>query len=89
VTYRKNTIRLDTGRTQEEKLNIEFQSPRLIRLPEVEQRVGLKKTAVYEYIAAGEFPKPVPLTGKAVAWVESEITGWINGRIRQRNQVTA
>ncbi|WP_206860777.1 helix-turn-helix transcriptional regulator [Lysobacter changpingensis] len=29
----------------------------LLRLPEVMRRVGLKKTAIYERINAGKFPK--------------------------------
>ena len=64
-------------------------SPRLIRLPEVEKRTGLRKSTVYEYIARNKFPKPVQLGAKAVAWVEAEVNEWINKRIQQRDQVPA
>lgn len=56
---------------------------RLIRLPEVLERVALKKTAVYKLISEDEFPKPVEL-GAARAWVEQEITDWISERVARR-----
>jgi prophage regulatory protein len=68
-------------------LSVEANSPSLIRLPEVERRVGLKKSAIYERIAAGHFPRPVPLTQKAIAFVSTEIDAWISDRIRLRKQL--
>lgn len=55
---------------------------RILRLPAVIERVGLKKTAIYEQIDAGHFPKPIPLTvdGRAVGWRESQISRWIEER---------
>ena len=49
---------------------------RFLRLPQVIDRVGLKQTAIYERVRAGTFPKPRPIGGRAVAWIESEITEW-------------
>ena len=37
------------------------QNERIIRLPEVINTVGLKKSAIYKRIKAGEFPKPVKI----------------------------
>jgi len=54
---------------------------RLIRRPEVERRVGLRRTAIYDRIGRGEFPKPVQLGTAAVAWIESEIDAWVEARI--------
>ena len=51
---------------------------RLIRLKEVQHRVGLGRSTIYRWMAEGEFPKPVPLGGHAVAWVESEVEEWID-----------
>jgi prophage regulatory protein len=31
-----------------------------------------------------EFPLPVNLGGRAVAWIESEIDGWIHSRVSER-----
>ncbi|MGB1561609.1 MAG: helix-turn-helix transcriptional regulator [Sinimarinibacterium flocculans] len=56
---------------------------RLIRLPEVLARVGLRKTKVYALIAAGEFPKPVKL-GRDSLWVESEVSAWIQAQAASR-----
>ena len=52
------------------------QQDRLIRLPDVIDRVGLKRTAIYKMIKAGQFPKQVRL-GVASLWSESEVAAWI------------
>ncbi|MBU3577486.1 AlpA family transcriptional regulator [Polynucleobacter sp. UK-Kesae-W10] len=56
---------------------------KLIRLPEVLDRVALKKTAIYRMMAEGDFPLPVKL-GAASAWVEVEINDWIKEKIAQK-----
>ncbi|WP_394438960.1 helix-turn-helix transcriptional regulator [Sphingobium naphthae] len=53
-------------------------SDRLLRLPEVRQRVGLGKTMIYELIADGRFPKPYKITPAAARWSEREIEFWID-----------
>lgn len=52
------------------------QQDRLIRLPDVMDRVGLKRTAIYKMIKAGQFPKQIRL-GVASVWAESEVAAWI------------
>jgi prophage regulatory protein len=54
---------------------------RLIRLPEVIRRVGLKKSSLYSYIAKGWFPQSVPLGVRSVAWDEQAIDRWVADRI--------
>ncbi|MEX3688895.1 helix-turn-helix transcriptional regulator [Paraburkholderia sp. BR14263] len=54
---------------------------RLIRLPEVKKRTGKGTTTVYRDMANGTFPKPVPIGGGRVAWIESQIDAWIDARI--------
>ncbi len=61
----------------------------LLRTPDVERRTGLKKSKLYQLMAAGEFPKPIRLTEKAVAWPESEVTHWIHAKIAQCRQAEA
>ncbi len=56
------------------------QHDRLLRLPEVIQRIGLRRTTIYDRVAAGTFPAPVRLTERAVAWRESEVDSWIEAR---------
>jgi len=53
----------------------------LSRLPRVKQRVGLSRSSIYAKIAVGEFPAPVNLGLRAVAWVDSEVDQWIADRI--------
>lgn len=58
---------------------------RLLRLPEVTQKVGIKKDAIYFRVARGEFPKPIRLGYRAVAWLESEVDQWISNRVSDRD----
>lgn len=51
-----------------------------LRRPAVEEITGLSRSSIYALMARGEFPKPVRLTGKAVAWPESAISEWLNSR---------
>lgn len=57
------------------------QSSVLIRLPEVLRRTALSKTSIYDLAKSGDFPASIPLGGKAVAWLESEVEQWIQSRI--------
>lgn len=54
---------------------------RLIRLKEVQSRVGLGRSTIYRWMAEGNFPKPVRLGGHAVAWVLADIDQWVSQRI--------
>lgn len=60
---------------------------RLIRLKEVKHATGLGRSTIYKYIEEGNFPKSVPLGERAVAWVESEVVGWVMARIEARDLV--
>jgi prophage regulatory protein len=44
----------------------------LIRLSEVQRRVPYSRSTIYLKVARNEFPQPVSLGARAVAWVESE-----------------
>lgn len=46
----------------------------------VEEITGLSRSTIYDLMSKGLFPRPVKLTGKAVAWPESSITDWLNSR---------
>ena len=59
-------------------------APRLIRLPEVMARVGLKRSAIYQRMSEGRFPKSRSLGGKCTVWVEAEIDAWIGNVIRAK-----
>ena len=49
----------------------------LLRLPEVEAVVGLKKSKLYTLIQEGRFPQPVKLGTRSVRWKASSVYAWI------------
>ncbi len=57
---------------------------RLLRLPEVEQIVGFRKTKLYRLVAEGLFPRPRHLAGcaKLSRWSLAEIEGWMAAQFR-------
>ena len=52
----------------------------ILRLPEVSNRTGLSRSAIYRGIDEGSFPAPRRISTRAVGWLESEISGWIDRR---------
>lgn len=64
----------------QDERTIEKTAPgRLIRLPEVMSRVGLKRSSIYQRMSEGRFPKSRSLGPKCAVWVEAEVDNWING----------
>jgi prophage regulatory protein len=57
---------------------------KLIRFPAVQERVSMGRTAVYELMKAGKFPRPVKV-GAASAWIDVEITRWIQELAAKRD----
>ncbi len=56
---------------------------RFLRLPEVMERTGLSRSTIYVRVAAGRFPQPVALGGRAVGWIEAEVDEWVAERIAE------
>lgn len=54
---------------------------RLIRLPEVEQTTGLNRNLIYNL---PDFPRPIKISTRATAWLESEIQLWIKSTIEKQ-----
>jgi len=52
-------------------------------------KTGLPAASIYELMAAGKFPKQVPLSENRVAWVDEEIDAWQDERIAARDQTAA
>jgi prophage regulatory protein len=50
---------------------------RLIRLPEVIARVGIKRSMIYRLMGDGRFPRSRSLGPKCAVWVENEIDAWV------------
>lgn len=55
---------------------------RMLRRNEVEAITGRSRSAIYEGIATGTFPRPVKIGARAVAWPESVIRKWIAERMK-------
>ncbi len=56
---------------------------RLIRLKEVQHRVGVDRSTIYRWMGEGKFPKPVQIGSRAVAWNQREIDTWIEKQLIQ------
>lgn len=63
-------------------------SQRLIRLRDVRLRTGLSSSGIYAKISNGQFPRPIKLGPRASAWIEGEVTDWIEAQI-QRSRKSA
>jgi prophage regulatory protein len=61
------------------------QSGRLLRLPIVMDRTGLSRSGLYGLINREQFPAPVRLGDRAIAWREDEVAEWIASRPAARS----
>jgi len=55
---------------------------RILRRSQVEERIGLSRSSIYQMISDGEFPLPIKLGKRAVGWSEIEINDWLSSRQR-------
>jgi prophage regulatory protein len=55
---------------------------RLLRLPEVLARTGLSRSGLYEIVAKEGALRPIKLGRRASAWIEQEVTQFIEERVR-------
>lgn len=58
----------------------------LNRYKSVLEQTGLKRSSLYKLMSQGDFPKPVRITAKAVAWPSNEVEDWISSRISANQQ---
>jgi prophage regulatory protein len=49
----------------------------LLRRREVEAMTRLSRSTIYELMARGDFPRPVRIGQRAVAWREDAVSAWI------------
>lgn len=56
---------------------IPLRQDRLLRLPQVMDRVGLKRTAIYQRMREGRFPRSRSLGPRCTVWVEAEVDEWV------------
>ena len=61
----------------------------IIRLSDLPQYTGLKRTQIQHYIDKGEFPQPIRLGERAKGWLASEVRAWQHRRIAARERGSA
>ena len=54
---------------------------RILRLPEVERRVGLKQTQIYRLEIKGRFPRRFKISDRASGWDSRAIDEWVEQKI--------
>ena len=69
--------------TPEQTLLLETEH-RILRLPDVQRKTGIKRAHIYSLIAQGRFPKPIRLGVRAVGWNSLEIERWLLDRVLPR-----
>lgn len=54
-----------------------FSQPAFLRIHDVMRLTALSRPTIYRRIAAGRFPAPVHLGGRACAWSPDDLRDWI------------
>ena len=70
-------------------MQLQTTPPTLQRIKQVIQRTGVSRTVLYSLMARGEFPKPVKISARAVAWDSHAVTAWIQSRLQASPLTTA
>lgn len=50
---------------------------KILRLPDVIDRVGLARSSIYAFVSEGRFPAPFKIGARAVGWLDTDIDQWI------------
>ena len=62
---------------------IEFDQ--MLSLRQLEEVVGLRKTANYGAIKSDDFPRPLKLTPRTSAWLRSGVQAWMKTKREERD----
>ena len=57
------------------------QARSLLRIQKVQALTGLARSTLYKLVLEKDFPSPIPLTGRTVAWDSVAVDAWIRARI--------
>lgn len=60
-------------------------SRKILRLPAVQDKTGLRRDSIYRLGRLGQFPGRVKLTERASGWFEDEIDAWLTTRAAERS----
>lgn len=65
-------------RNSNPSVTVSPQIDKVLRLPQVEDSTGLKKSTIYAKIKLNEFPAPLDLGGGRRGWRQSHVQAWID-----------
>jgi prophage regulatory protein len=57
---------------------------KFIVLPQVQEIVPYSASHIWRLEKSGQFPKRIRLGGNRVAWLQSEINGWVESKLAAR-----
>jgi prophage regulatory protein len=55
---------------------------KLLRFPTVRDRTGLSRSTIWRLERSGDFPRHRRISANTVAWLEDDVTAWIESKIR-------
>ena len=61
---------------------------KFIILPQVREIVPYSASHLWRLERAGQFPKRVRLGGNRVAWLQSEVSAWVESKLASRSNST-
>jgi prophage regulatory protein len=67
-------------------MNMAEQLRSFLRLKQVKAATGMSRSWLYEAIRRGEFPAPIPIGARAVAWDSATVADWQASRILQHRK---
>ena len=80
VEYEKsNTLSI-----QEQEAQEKLKGSRVIRRKEVEKLTGLGASSIYALMDKGEFPRPLQISERTVAWRLAEVEEWLANLTKKR-----
>lgn len=54
--------------------------PILLRRQQVEELIGVSRSALYAMMADNRFPRPLQISTRAVRWKRTDVVAWIESR---------
>jgi len=60
---------------------------RFLRIQQVKEITGLSRSSIYSKIRNNQFPEPVKISERCIAFVSSEISNWISEKIQESRQI--
>jgi prophage regulatory protein len=76
LSRKQQAERIEEEMEQRGELDPKLHAQRLLRLAEVSTMIGLKRSAIYRYVAEGRFPAPIKVGIRSVRWKLADVLAW-------------